>query len=102
MNTQHLDHGPFARLLPSQRKSLLEEAAERFPFPAELVTFVTVHDRTYAMLKLYRDPQEYATFLVAFDHSRGGQVHFESGHYGFRTIHGASGAATNMYERASR
>jgi hypothetical protein len=104
VKTIHLDHTPFARLRPSEKLELLEKAnEEEFHFPSELETFVTSPtDRTYAVLRIIkRDrPDEYATFLVAFDHSRNGKPYFEDGRYGFTTLRSSTGAANDMYWRA--
>lgn len=90
-----LDHSPFAALLPSRRKQILETVCERMPFPVSLITSVTdLTDRTYVTVER-GDTGEWVTYLVAF----GDRVHFENGHYGFRS---ELMAFKDMYRRANR
>jgi hypothetical protein len=95
---EHLDHAPFAALLPSERKAILERATARLPWAnPRLVTFVTSQTkRTYVTvcLTLHRGGvDEYVTWLVAF----GDKVHFDNGHYGFMD---EESATRDMYNRA--
>lgn len=79
----HKDHNTFARLLPSQKRMILNEVAKHMAWPAQVETFVTSPFlRTYVVVRL-NDRHEYVTYLVAF----GAQgAYFDNGHYGFREV----------------
>jgi hypothetical protein len=88
-----MTHAQFAALLPSEKKRLLDAAAEKMAFPASVETFVSdMWARTYATVRLH-DRDEFVTYLVV----PGSTVHFENGHYGFRSL---KDALDNMFHRA--
>ena len=94
----------FAALLPQRRLSKIQEAVERLAWEAELVTYVSNVERTYATVKLLgrlpRGGDEYAIFLVSPD-----DISFDLVGPA-RLIHGAYGYADReaairaMYARA--
>jgi hypothetical protein len=105
-------HADFARLLPSEKRVLIDQAVADLAFPARLVTFSggLTRDLTSATVELsgHRSgADEFVTYLVcpqnvgpklARTGRHSGSVYLDAGNYGFMA---EQDATADMFRRAA-